>query len=82
MVLPPALLPPRPEACSPKEGQGLQKSEMKGDEEQCQEILDMRDLAAVISDLQTFPQTTNSSTWEWDRAVILRQGSVTGDYFM
>lgn len=33
MVLPPALLPPRPEAPSPKEGQGLQKSEMKGDEE-------------------------------------------------
>ena len=49
---------------------------------QCQEILDMRDLAAFISDLQTFPQTTNSSTWEWDRAVILRQGSITVDYFM
>lgn len=31
----------------------------------------MRALTAVISDLQTFPQTTNSSMWERDRAVIL-----------
>lgn len=46
-----------------------------------QEILDMRVLTAVISDLQPFPQTTNSSMWECDRAAILRQGSVTLEYF-
>lgn len=37
----------------------------------------MRVLTAVISDLQPFPQTTNGSMWECDRAAILRQRSVT-----